>query len=460
MTATAPAIPKDAICIWKPNEGEQTDFLASPEREVLFGGRAGSGKTDALIMSATRYHKNRAHRAIIFKKIFKEMQEIMEKCESIYPTLGARYWSGRKQWQFPSGATIEFGYLDHKKDIQKYKRAWNWIGFDDLTHWPADDVDRDQNPINSSYAQLISSRLRSVAGSDLPLEVRATTNPDQIGRDWVKRRFNIPDHGGESEFFDVRTKTWRVFIPGKFCPQLSGTSYEQDMEGLPDHLKRMLKDGRWDVIAGAYFKEFDYHIHTCDSFALPFDAEMWRGADDGYNAPACCLWAVKHDKRIYIVDELYKDGMVAEVYGEKVLRIDKQIKVRRDNETSYSERELKGTIDESAFDEDGITKGNGRAQTMNKMGCNWKPAKKPPGSRIIGWSLIHSMLTKKLADGRPELVIFRNCKNLIRTLPTLTINENNPEDIESDGDDHAGDALRYLLTYKPTSVTVGKVTGI
>lgn len=460
--ATIPEIPPNGVCIWKPNPGEQTEFLASVEREILFGGRAGCGKTDALVMSAARYYKNSAHRAIMFKKIFKEMQEIMERCEMIYPWLGGHYIAGRKQWKFPGGATIEFGYLDKKKDIQKYKRAWNWIGFDDLTHWPPDGQDRDGNPVNENYLQLINSRLRSVESSGLPLEVRSTTNPDQIGREWVKKRFNIPDAGGHSEYFDRTTNAWRLFIPGKFCPQLSGTSYERDLEGLPEHLKKMLKDGRWDVIMGAMFKEFDFRIHTCDPITLPEGCRIWRSADDGYNAPACILWFAEIDKRVYVFDELYRSGMVAELMAEEVKKRDLEI-CFRDGSGSLIQNHsiIDGIIDSSAFNESGMTSsGTGRGQRMNQLGCKWKPAQKGPGSRIAGWNIIHSMLKNILPDGMPQLVISKKCKNLIRTITAIAIDESNPDDCETDGDDHPPDALRYGLQWRPKTLVVGKVSGV
>ena len=446
---SAPAIPKNAVCIWKPNPGKQEAFLSCPEREVLYGGAAGAGKSDALLMHAVKWHKNSAHRAIIFRKSFPELKDLISRSEEIYPYLGGRYISSRREWRFPSGARVEFGYMEKKKDVLKYKRAWNTIDFDELTHWPGDGKDAEGNIVNTNYLYLIGSRLRSVTGSGLPLETRSTTNPGGPGHEWVRSRFKIPDEGADSEMFDPRTKTFRIFIPGRIadCPQLSGTTYESDLDNLPEDTRRMLKDGRWDIVAGAMYSEFDHRKHTCDAFILPEGTRIWRGADDGYNAPACVLWFAEVDKRTYVIDELYKSGMVAPAMAEETKKKDLEFTFRNGVGDLIQNKEIfSGPIDPSAFNEDGMTAGSGRAQKMNQLGCRWKPAQKGPGSRIAGCNLVHQMLQKKLPDGKPQLMFFKNCKNLIRTLPTLPKDESNPEDVDTNGDDHCFTAGTMIQT--------------
>lgn len=456
-------VPKDAICIWKPNPGPQTEFVACPEREVLYGGAAGAGKSDALLMAAARHYKNPKHRAIIFRKTFPELADLIRRSEEIYPAMGGRY-TRSKGWRFPSGASVEFGYLDKKKDVYKYKRAWNFMAFDELTHWAADGEDRDKNPVNANYLYLIGSRLRSVAGSELPLEVRATTNPGGPGHEWVRKRFNIPDDGTYSEYFDPTLKNWRIFIPGRIgdCPQLAGTSYETDLDALPEDLRKTLKDGRWDVVAGAAFNEFDHRIHTCEPFPLPEGTRLWRGADDGFNAPAWVGWMAELDGRVFVVQELYGTGMTAEVMGERVMKMDKEIVIQTgDGETGYNREILSGAIDPSAFNEAGLdSTGTGRAQKMNEQGCRWKPAQKGPGSRMAGTSLVHSLLQRRMKDGKPALIFFKTCRNLIRTLPTLPKDENNPDDVDTNGDDHCFDGLKYGLQWRPKSLVFTRPGGV
>lgn len=448
--------------VWRPNVGKQHEFVGSVEREILYGGAAGGGKSDGLLASAMMEYKNRAHKAIIFRKTFPELKDLISRSMEIYGPMGARYKSSAKEWRFPSGAMIEFGHMERDNDVYKYKRAWNFIGFDELTHWKTTGVDGTSGePFCFPYLFLLG-RLRAVTGSGLRLRVRSTCNPGGLGHEWVRARFRVPDDGTRSQVYDPDTETWRMFIPSRIKdnPYLAGTSYEKDLNALPMDTRKMLRDGRWDVIAGAMFSEFDHRIHTCDPFAIPMGWPIWRGADDGFNAPACVLWAAEYDKRIYIIGELYRAGMTPEMMAEETLKRDRAIPLQEGTDEVYNTEELAGEIDSSAFNEIGVSNamGSGRGQIMNTLGCRWKSAQKGPGSRVAGANLLHSKL-KPMRDGRPGLVIFKNCKNLIRTIPTLPKDKTNIEDVDTDAEDHAYDGLRYLLQYRPSVITMRKLSG-
>lgn len=463
--------PPDTLQIWRPHEGPQRRFVASGDREILFGGAAGGGKSDGLLMAAAMEHRNRYHRGIIFRKTFPELKDLIERSREIYPHLGAWYKSASRDWYFPSGARVEFGYMAKDEDRYKYKRAWNFIGFDELTHWR-----------NDVCYRFLLGRLRSVVGTGVKLRVRSTTNPGGIGHQWVRDRFKIDGEGSATKFYDYETRTWRMFIPSRIVdnPSLAGTSYEIDLNALPEMTRKMLRDGRWDIIAGAMFSEFDHRRHCIDPFAIDPEWPVWRGADDGYSAPACVLWFTKSGEgRIYVIKELYRDGMTAERMAEEVMKRDKQIELRGNPVNVFNDRLLSGAIDSSAFNEVGIKaagsedgddqpragtpSGTGRGQVMNKKGCRWQPAQKGPGSRIAGVNLIHSMLSEPLRDGKPKVQIFRSCEGLIRTLPVLPRNEpekGNPEDINTDAEDHPYDAFRYGLQYRTQVVNTVKILGV
>ena len=464
MASLVEVLPENSSVVWKPNPGPQTEFLSCPEHEVLLGGAAGGGKSDGLLMSGVRWHENRYHRAILFRKTFPELKDLIRRSYEIFPAFGARYKQSSHEWIFPSGAIFEFGSMERQADVYKYKRAWNWAGFDELTHWPANGIGKDGFPINEEYQLIVGSRLRTPAHSGLPIEARASSNPGGAGHAWVRQRFRIPDNGYRSNYFDPITKRWRCFIPArvKDNPYLAGTSYEQDLDALPDDLRKMLKDGRWDVMAGAMFSEFNWHHHTCDPFPIGATWRLYRGGDDGFNAPACVLWAADHDQRTYIVGELYRSGMNAETMAEETMRRDRMVSMSNaaDEQPFLNPNSLAGTMDCSSFNESGIgSRGTGRAQIMNRMGCNWQPSQKGAGSRVAGWGLVHSALQKKLPDGKPALIIFRSCTNLIRTLPVMPKDKHNPDDVDTTCDDHAGDALRNVLQHRPNLVSVGKVKG-
>ena len=96
---------------------------------------------------------------------------------------------------------------------------------------------------------------------------------------------------------------------------------------------------------------------------------------------------------------------------------------------------------------------------MNSLGCRWQPSEKGAGSRVHGISAIHQRLALK-KDGYGGLIVFRNCRNLIRTLPAMTYDRSNPEDIDDCCEQHVVDCLRYGLTRKRRYFAEMRVFGI
>src|SRR6266568_2007918 len=150
---------KERPVLWSPTP-KQAEFLACPAREVLFGGSVGAGKSDALLTSALSQTANPRHRAIVFRKSFPQLRDLIARSHELYRALGGEFNKQDKQWTFPSGAVIEFGYLDAPEDRFNYQgRSFSLLAFDELTLWPGDSVDASGEPCNSSYVYLLS-RLR------------------------------------------------------------------------------------------------------------------------------------------------------------------------------------------------------------------------------------------------------------------------------------------------------------
>jgi hypothetical protein len=191
---------------------------------------------------------------------------------------------------------------------------------------------------------------------------------------------------------------------------------------------------------------------------------VWRGADDGYAAPACVLW-LAHDptyNRIYVVEELYERGLTPEAMARAVLRIDRSLKIELCGEVIDNDQELGGVIDSAAFADVGLGGESGRgsrSHIMNSLGCRWQPREKGAGSRVAGVSAVHQRLALK-DDGWPGLIITRNCRNLTRTLPAMTYSRTHPEDIDQDCEEHAVKALMYGLTRRKIWCGMVKVKGL
>ena len=73
------------------------------------------------------------------------------------------------------------------------------------------------------------------------------------------------------------------------------------------------------------------------------------------------------------------------------------------------------------------------------------PVHRVSNDRVNGWQRVHEALAVDPITGTPWLTVHPRCKYLARTLPLMVQSRNNPEDLDSDSDDHACDATRYLL---------------
>jgi predicted phage terminase large subunit-like protein len=220
----------------KPTE-KQEAFIKLGCREALYGGAAGGGKSDALLMIALQYVEVSNYSAIIFRRTFADLslpKALMDRAHEWLDATDAR-WEGTKHaWAFPSGAKLAFGYLDAEADKYRYQSSeYQTIGFDEQTQFT-----------ESQYRYLLS-RLRRLENSHVPLRVRGATNPGGSGHEWVKQRFIV-----EGQTRD------RVFIPAKLQdnPFLDRESYRESLMLLDPVTRRQLLDGDWDVKRTFMFK--------------------------------------------------------------------------------------------------------------------------------------------------------------------------------------------------------------
>ena len=223
---------KDANVLFHPNEGPQTDFLAADEKDVLYGGAAGGGKSYAMLVDPLRYAHKKAHRALILRRSMPELREMIDKSRELYPQAfpGAKFREVEKLWNFPSGAKIEFGFLERDADVYRYQgQAYSWIGFDEITHLPTE--------FSWNY---LASRLRTT-DPEIKTYLRCTANPGGVGSQWVKKRYIEPEENNKS--FVGTDGLTRKFIPAKLAdnPYLSEDGvYEQMLNSLPPIQRRQL----------------------------------------------------------------------------------------------------------------------------------------------------------------------------------------------------------------------------
>ena len=413
--------------VFHPNDGPQTEFLAAPEKDVLYGGAAGGGKSYAMLVDPLRFAHKKLHRALILRRSMPELRELIDKSRELYPQAfpGAKFKEVEKLWNFPSGAKIEFGFLERDADVYRYQgQAYSWIGFDEITHLPTE--------FSWNY---LASRLRTT-DSSIETYLRCTANPGGVGAHWVKKRY-IDSHEHNKSFIGHDGLS-RKFIPARLNdnPYLAKDGrYEQMLKALPPIQRRQLLEGNWDVAEGAAFVEFSPDKHIIEPFQLPISWERVKGIDYGYAAESCCLWGIldAQDGTLIIYRELYRKGLT----GLDLGRIITEMEI----EDPFS---VQGVLDTSAWARTGTT-GPTVGETLQQLGHKLRRADK---NRIQGKIQIHEYL-KLQQSGRPRLQIFNTCPNLIRELQGIPLSKTRPEDVDTNASDHAYDALRYLIMSRP-----------
>jgi len=413
--------------IFKPNNGPQTDFLAAPEKDVLYGGAAGGGKSYAMLIDPLRFAHRSAHRALILRRSMPELRELIDKSRELYPKAfpGCKYKEVEKLWNFPSGAKVEFGFLERDADVYRYQgQAYSWIGFDEITHLPTE--------FGWNY---LASRLRTTDPEIVPY-MRCTANPGGVGATWVKKRYIDPYPPNES--FVGEDNLTRKFIPARLDdnPYLAKDGrYEEMLKALPATQRRQLLEGNWDVNEGAAFTEFEIDIHVVTPFEIPISWERVKGIDYGYASESSCIWGAvdPSDGTLIIYRELYQKGLTGVDLGERITQMELG--------DPYS---VQGVLDTAAWARTGTT-GPTVGESLVRAGHKLRRADK---NRIQGKIQIHEYL-KVQQSGRPRLQILNTCPNLIRELQSIPLDRSNPEDVDTHAPDHAYDALRYLIMSRP-----------
>jgi predicted phage terminase large subunit-like protein len=256
---------------WKPNAGPQTRFLSLTCFEALYGGAAGGGKSDALLVDAIRYvgrGYGAAYQGLLLRRTFPELEgNLVRRSQQLYRMLGGWYNETKKLWTFPNGERVMFGSVEHEKDVHRYQGSeFQFVGFDELTSFE-----------ESQYLYLIS-RLRSAKG--VPCRLRAATNPGNTGHEWVMGRWSawldpastvVADPGDVLHFVKQRDgehvvpkgtvgALGRTFVPAKIDdnPKLAENDpdYVRRLDELDPVTREQLRNGNWLIkpAKGLYFK--------------------------------------------------------------------------------------------------------------------------------------------------------------------------------------------------------------
>ena len=438
--------------VFKPNPGPQTEFLSASEREVLYGGSAGGGKSYAMLADPLHGLNDPNFSGLLVRHTTEELRELIQKSQELYPrAIPGIKWSERKsQWISPRGGRLWMSYLDKDMDVTRYQgQAFNWIGFDELTQWPS--------PFAWDYMR---GRLRSASSMELGLYMRATTNPGGSGHSWVKKMFIDPapynkpfwatniETGEEIKYPAGHSKAGQSLFKRRFIPAslfdnpylAESGDYEAMLLSLPEHLRKQLLEGNWDVNEGAAFPEWNRAIHIVEPFKIPSNWTKFRACDYGYGSYTGVVWiAVSPSEQLVVYRELYCSKVTATDLADMVLEAEAE-----DGTIRY------GVLDSSLWHKRGDT-GPSLAEQMNMKGCRWRPSDRSRGSRVAGKNEMHRRLQVDEYTEEPRMVFFSTCTNTIAQLPSIPLDKKNPEDVDTNAEDHLYDALRYGIMTRPRS---------
>jgi hypothetical protein len=436
--------------------------LLSEATEILYGGAAGGGKSFLMRVAAIMFCTAISGLQVyIFRRISADLiKNHMEGPKGMRALLAPWVAQGfvnivENEIRFWNGSKIYLCHCEHEKNIYNYQGAEiHLLLIDEITHF------------TESMYRFLRNRVRMV-GIVVPEQYRGLFprilcggNPGNIGHLWVKAAF--VDAAPEMEIRQMPANDGgmkRQYIPARLedNPSMAedDPGYEQRLEGLgSEALVRAMRHGDWSIIEGAYFDCWAPEKHVIRPLEIPKHWFRFRGFDWGSSKPFACLWAAVSDGSLpaypagaFIVYREYYGAsapnvglkMRLEDVGQAILAME------RGDKDDQGRMPL-GVADPAIFAEDG---GPSQAETFARMGCQWK---RGDNKRVPGWSQLRDRLLGD--DGQPMLYIFNTCVNLIRTLPALQHDQNKPEDVDTDGEDHAGDALRYMCMARPYTRTL------
>lgn len=450
--------------IWQPQPGPQTDLIACPVFEVFFGGARGGGKTEASLgdwlQHSAQYGENAI--GIFVRRKLTQLTEVIARANQLFKPLGAKYNEQKKTFTMPGGGRLRFVYLERDSDAEEYQgHSYTRIYVEEVTNFP------DPGPINKLRATLRS-------GTGVPSGMRLTGNPGGAGHNWVKKRYITPDPRGYKVITEEETMVVegakitvsldRVFIPSKIGDNVllmrnDPTYILRLRQSGSEALVKAWLEGNWDIVDGAFFDEWDTdkHVLSMDWLDLiPKNAMKFRAFDWGSAKPFSVGWYAMSDGSwglpigaMVKYREWY--GAQGPNKGLKMTADQVAVGILQREGAAFSEMGAMikgpseavryGAADPSIFIRDG---GPSIGETMILRGCNWFKA---DNRRIPGWEILRQRLVGE--NGQPMIYFLECCDDSIRTIPTLQHDDKNPEDLDTEAEDHAADETRYACTSRP-----------
>ena len=398
---------------------KQELFLRDTHRYVAFGGARGGGKSWAIRIKATilaLYHAG--IRICIVRRTYPELTENhVNPFLKLLPRGIYKYNKSEKVMTFENGSVICFRYCACDEDLRFFQGVeYDVIFIDEATQ------------ILENHFKEISASVRGV--NPFPKRVYLTCNPGGVGHAWVKRLFVDRDFR-EGEDPDEYSFIQSLVTDNKKLLE-QNPEYMKILQALSPRKREAWLHGKWDLIEGQYFNEFDRAIHVIDPFPIPREWRRYRAIDYGLDMLSCLWIAISPERVAYVYRELHEEGLI-------ISEAAKRINALTDTERG---EEIYQTLAPPDLWNRSQETGKSKYRLFYEAGLSLT---KSSNDREAGWLSIKELLTLR-EDGTVRLMFFRNCVNIIKNLPLLQFDEKRPNDCANEPHEitHDPDALRYF----------------
>lgn len=457
-----------------PQAGPQEAYVNCPVFDVCYGGARGGGKTFGSLLDwilHERRYGNKA-RGLFIRRTLVDLIDVIEEARILFAPFGAR-WHGPGQgneFRMRSGAVLRMRYLDNDNDAGHYQgHQYTRVYVEELTQFPSPaPVDKLKATVRSKYG--------------VPGGFRSTCNPGGPGHTWVKSRYI--DQGDrkvvlrefDNPFDGTKTTIDQVFIQARLSdnPILTtndpGYVARLHLAGSAQLVRAWLM-GDWNVIDGAFFDCWNPERHVVRPFALPDHWTRLASGDWGSASPfSFGWWAVASEETRAGLITIPRGCLVRyrEWYGckggvgdearadgeEQKPNVGLKLDARVVGEGLAKREALMPKVSRRVLDPAAFASDGGPSIAERILRSSGVVFQKADNRRVTlrgamgGWDMMRERLVGE-EDGNPMIVFFDTCVDSIRTIPVLQHDADRPEDLDTEGEDHAADDVRYCCMARP-----------
>lgn len=413
---------------------------------IGYGGAAGGGKSDALLMAGIIGGLTfPGLKVAFFRRKGVELEglggAIMRSRELLAGAADAGYvrWNGRSmRWTWKNGSMLQFCHCNEESDVHSYQsQQFDILLFDEGTHFS-----------EYIYRYLLSRNRKTVAAPNFTPFAAIATNPGGEGHGWFKREFVDPGPPEQVHRVEVEPGKYEyhLFLPAFLDDNQAlverDPEYRDRLERLPEIERRQLLYGDWNAFAGQYYPEWEQRLHVINPDGWPLAPwyKRFRSLDYGLDMTACHWWAVDGSGHCIVYRELCEPGLRLSQAAEAILDLSPP-----DENISY-------TV--AAPDLWNRRQDTGKSGREILAAAGLKGLVRADNRRVPGWRVLREYLAPIIDEQgqrSARLRFYSTCTEAIRCIPLLQRDRRDPEDAADEPHEitHAPESIRYGIMSRP-----------